>query len=535
MRSLARVAAAVMLIAVAARPAGAQTPARILVMPFENVTRESRIFWLGEASAVLLADDLNALGVGAITREERRMAFERLQVPPAASLTDATVIRIGQLVGASHVVVGSLRLQGDSLVVNMRSIALEAGRLQHNVTEGGPMPDLFGIFERIARRIAQPPVGGSQEVPLDHPPIAVFENYIKGLLAETPTTAVAYLNAALQLQPSFARARLALWDVYDEQGDHERALAAVARVAADSPWSRRARFLAGLSQLSLNKNDDAYATYKALADERPTASVLNNLGVVQLRRGGTPQAGQPSYFFTKAADTDPTDPDYFFNLGYAYWMARDPQAAIYWLREGVRRNPADGEAHFVLSAALSSTGNTAEATRERELARRLSSTFEDLEKRPATDPVPRGLERVKGDVEVPTLTRIDRTLAGSEQRDQQELARFYLDRGRRLYEQELDREALAELNRALFLSPYQAEVHLMVGRIHLRGGRIQEAIDAFKISLWSAETAEAHVALARAYLEAKDSAAARTEAARALELDPSSADAKATLDRASTP
>src|SRR5204863_451771 len=34
---------------------------RTLVMAFENVTREGRIFWLGEGSAVLLADDLNAL------------------------------------------------------------------------------------------------------------------------------------------------------------------------------------------------------------------------------------------------------------------------------------------------------------------------------------------------------------------------------------------------------------------------------------------------------------------------------------------
>src|ERR1035437_2659087 len=76
--------------------AAAQTPSpsRILVMPFENVTRDSRIFWLAEASAVILADDLNALGANAITREERRQAFERLQVPPAAALSDATVIRI---------------------------------------------------------------------------------------------------------------------------------------------------------------------------------------------------------------------------------------------------------------------------------------------------------------------------------------------------------------------------------------------------------------------------------------------------------
>ena len=54
--------------------ARAQTPQRILVMPFENVTRDSRIFWLTEAASILLADNLNALGANAITREERRAA-----------------------------------------------------------------------------------------------------------------------------------------------------------------------------------------------------------------------------------------------------------------------------------------------------------------------------------------------------------------------------------------------------------------------------------------------------------------------------
>src|SRR5262245_65998224 len=97
--------------------ARAQAPPRILVMPFENVTRDSRIFWLTEAAAVLLADNLNTLGVNAITREERRAAFERLRVPPASVLTDATVIRIGQLVGASQVIVGSLQMKGDTLLV----------------------------------------------------------------------------------------------------------------------------------------------------------------------------------------------------------------------------------------------------------------------------------------------------------------------------------------------------------------------------------------------------------------------------------
>ena len=507
-------------------PAGAQPapPPRILVMPFENVARDGRIFWLTEAAAVLLTDDLNALGAAAIMRAERQQAFERLQVPPAAALTDATVIRIGQLVGAGQVVVGSLQLDGDTIVVRARSITLDTGRIPADVTDRGPLPELFPIFERIARRIAPPSPKSSAEVEGQHPPVAVFEDYIKGLLAETPATAINYLNAALSRQPSFDRARLALWDVYTEQGDHEHALAAVTRVAADSPLSRRAMFLAGLSQIQLKKLDEAFTIFTKLLEAQSTPTVLNNLGVVQLRRGASSQSGQASYYFTKAAEADPDDPDYVFNLGYACWQDRDPQAAIYWLREAVRRNPADGDAHFVLAAALAAGGNAGEAARERDLARRLSAAYEPS-RRPGGDAVPKGLERLKNQVELPH-GRVEARLATTEHRDQEELATFHLERGRRLFQQENDRDALVELNHALYLSPYRAEAHLLVGRIDLRSGRIADAIGALKIALWSAETAETHAVLGEAYRQSKDFAAARTEAERALALDPQSMEAR---------
>jgi len=513
-------------------PSGAPAASRILVMPFENVTRNSRIFWLGEASAVLLADDLNALGSDAITREERRHAFERLQVPPAAALTDATVIRIGQLVGAAQVVVGSLEVDNEILTVRARSIALEPGRVQTSAVEHGAIGDLFSIFDRMARQIAPGATKIAGDAATQHPPLPVFEDYVKGLLAETPATAIRYLNAALKGQPTFDRARLALWDVYDEQGDHERALEAVRSVDQASPFARRARFRAALSHLNLKQYDEAFAGFKALADSQPDASVLNDMGVVQLRRAAvTPQTGQATYYFNKAAELDSDDSDYFFNLGYAYWIAHDPPASVYWLREAVRRNPADGDAHFVLGTALAAGGHAAEAAREKELARRLSSTYEQWERRPGTDAVPKGLERVRSDVELPHTRSVGATLATAEQRDQRDLALFYLERGRRLFEEENDREAAMELNRALYLSPYEAEAHLLLGRIHLRNGRVREAIDALKISLWSAETAPAHIALAEAYLQAKNPVSARTEAERALTLDPASSDARHLLDK----
>src|SRR5687768_8140843 len=76
-------------------------------------------------------------------------------------------------------------------------------------------------------------------------------------------------------------------------------------------------------------------------------------------------------------------------------------------------------------------------------------------------------------------------IANSAQRDHRELASFHLDRGRRLFDQEQDREAMAELRRTVYLSPYEADAHLLMGRIHLRAGRPEDAVDALKISIWS--------------------------------------------------
>jgi tetratricopeptide (TPR) repeat protein len=529
-RPSSRLLAAIAVLCAATRAGAQPPPPRVLVMPFENVTREGRIFWITEAAAVLVTDDLNAFGVSAISRKERQQAFERLQVPPVAALTDATVIRIGQLVGAGHVVIGSLQLDDDALVVRARSIALDTGRVDADVTERGPLVELFAIFERIARRLAPAPPTASELIARLQPPIAAFEDYVKGLLAETPDTAIAYLNSALARHPSFDRARLALWDVYDDKGEHDEALAAVAAVGADSPFARAARFLAGLSQLYLKKYDEAFATFKALADAQPTPAALNNLGIVQLRRGATPQSGQPMYYFTKAAEADPDDEDYVFNLGYAYWQDRDPQAAIYWLREAVRRNPADGDAHFVLAAALAGSGSGPEAARERDLARRLSAAYEPS-RRPGGEAVPKGLERLKDQIDRPRARGLESRLASSEQRSHEELAAFHLERGRRLYQQENDRDAILELNRAVYSSPYLADAHLLLGRIHLRDGRVAEAVNALKIALWSAESAEAHAVLGEAYRVGNDLSAARAEADRALALDPESSEAKQLIAR----
>jgi tetratricopeptide (TPR) repeat protein len=539
---ITRVAAAlaVAVAVVAALPAIAVSPEQeaapaayeTLVMPFENSQTEPRLYWLGEASAVLLADYFERFGTATIPRDARIEAFERLQLPPAAALSHATVIKVAQFVGASDVVVGAYELAGDHLTVRARRIRIVAGRLAPEVIERGSLGELFAIYERVARRLldatmALPDV--ASDTVLASP--AALEAYVKGLVAETPATQRSYLEQAAKLAPRDARVQLALWQALTDLGDHLKALDA-AMSAASSRYGYQARYLAALSQIDLKRYDQAFDGLKALASETRAAEVLNAIGVVQLVRGGTPQTGKPAYYFNQAAQIDSSDPDYFFNLGYAYWLDRDPPAAIYWLREAVRRDPADGDAHYVLGVALQQTGATAEAAREKELARRLSSSYADWDKRPAggVDGVPKGLERLK-DRLARGGRRIESIITAGGQREQAELAAFHLDAGRRAFLREADREAEQELRRALFLSPYLAEAHVMLGRIYLRGGRTAEAVQELKIALWSEETVAAHLALAEAYLQMRDLVAARAEVDRALVMDPSSADAEALRER----
>src|SRR5687768_12415279 len=191
---------------------GAPRPAdrneRFLVVPFENPAREPRLYWVSEASAVLLADDLNALGKHAHTREERLDAFQRLQVPPVATLSHATVIRLGQVVGATHVVVGSFRLTGTMLSVRAQSIRFDTGQMEHELTEAGPLEDLFAIFERVSRRLAGASATGA---PSARPALPVFENYIKGLVATSIPAKISYLEATIKLDPSLDR-KSVVWE-----------------------------------------------------------------------------------------------------------------------------------------------------------------------------------------------------------------------------------------------------------------------------------------------------------------------------------
>ena len=247
-------------------------------------------YWLSEASAVLLADELQARGVGAITRRERVRAFEQLHLPLSASLSRATLIKVGELVGASEVIVGTYTLDRDTLKVDAHTIRIDVGRLQPDVVEQAPLNGLISACSSHWRVGLRRTRGRPRRAARHGRRLAHSRTTSKGLIAESPAAQATFLETAVRLFAGYDRAELALWDVRTEQGDHAAALAAARAVRPGTPLGARARFLSGVSLLNLKRYDEAFDLFKALVDVapvpplgtgmKPGGAAFNNLGVV---------------------------------------------------------------------------------------------------------------------------------------------------------------------------------------------------------------------------------------------------------------
>ncbi len=537
-RTIGRRLLFVVVLSVAASSAAAQTTAgtRVLVMPFATTVEPntpggpSAALWLGEAAAILLAERLERAGARALARDDRVALFDRLRLPLSATLTKATMMRVGELVGATEVVFGQVRL-GTSVEIRAEIIRIPDGRALAGVTDSATLTELMGLGGRLGDRLAALIGPKPAAAPPRRPelPFPAFENYVKGLVAAMPAAAQRFLESAMTLAPHDGRVLTALWSVYTDQGLHEKALGATSAVATDAPESNQARLNAALSLIELKRYDGAERMLTTLGKEAPSAAVWNALGIVALRRQPAATGAAATAHFARAVADQPGVTDYHFNLGYARAVAHDVAGGILALRETVRRNTADADAHLVLSALLSGAGKSTEAAREFELARVLGPS---LDPAPTAVPttVPAGLERVSSDLDRPVFTALDAEF-------ERTLPRLgsaygtYLIRGQNLSKAGQDLEAAIDLRRAIYLAPNDDQAHLALGRLYQRTGRLADAIDEFKVAIWCRETALARVALGSAFLESGDRDAARREATSALAIAPESAEARDLMKR----
>jgi tetratricopeptide (TPR) repeat protein len=513
----------------------------IVAMPFENLSGRAEYNWVGESFTAALADLLDKPGLVGIRPDERNVAYKQEGLPPTAILTRATMIKIAERAGANLMIIGTYRIDGQgrdsSITVTARVIDIREGRLVgKEFNRGGPLIDLQKLqgelaYEILTQRNPSSPYSREKLITdATLAPIGAFENFIKATLTRDQQARIGFLERAIKEvadknKTKYIAAIFELGRIQYEAGDSKAALEQLAQIGDQDPRYDEAQFYIAVAQDALGQTDKSLAAHQKLAERLPLYEVYNNIGALFIKQ----KQYLPAINHLKpAVDAMPRDADTLFNLGYAYYLAKDYPKAIETLRNETRQRANDGEGFYLLSKALVATNDQAGATQASDQAKKLLAAFAQWETRgvPQVARMKTSFskinyyrykreqdERLNGQASVSGLTP---------QADQ------LLDAARNAFQQGRNEDALTNLSKLLQIAPQNFEAHLLMGRVYERRGDFERAANALKAAIfWNPKLVAAHVLLGRIAVLKNDCANAQTAAGKALQVDASDPDAQA--------
>ncbi|MFY9572542.1 MAG: tetratricopeptide repeat protein [Blastocatellia bacterium] len=513
----------------------------IVAMPFENLSGRAEYNWVGESFAAALADLLDKPGLVAIRPDERNVAYKQEGLPPTAILTRATMIKIAERAGANLVVMGTYRIAGEgrdsTITITGRVIDIREGRLVgKEYNRGGPLVDLQKLQGDLAYEIlyqhnqALPFSRDQITTDATQPPIGAFENFIKGTLTRDREARLGFLDRAIKeysekTKTNYVAALFELGRIRFEAAEYKEALEQLVLVDEKNPRYDEAQFYIGVAQDGVGQLEPALATLKKLAARVPLFEVYNNVGVLLIKQK---QYKEAIDHLKPASDAAPRDTDTLFNLGYAYFLAKDNTNAAVTLKNETRVQPSDGEAFYILSKALAAEGDKAGAVAASDQSKKLLPTFAQWE----TKGVP-PLARLKTAFSKINYYRYkreqdDRLNSQTQISSQPPQAEQLLETARSAFIAGRDEDALTAVGKLLQVAPQNYDAHLLMGRVYERKGDFERAVNALKAAVfWNPRLVAAHVLLGRIAVLKNDCASAQSSSDKALQIDPNDQDGQA--------
>src|SRR5271154_5972991 len=530
-----------------------------LVFPFENAGASSHLDWLGEGLEELTILRLSAAGEEVYSHQGRINELDRYGLPPGAKLSRATMLRIAEDLDVDFVVFGNFISDGSTLTVESRILRVNPPSLLPVVRESGPLDTLMDLQTRLAWRTLS---SSDHSYPLSLAEFAkkqrplrldAFEHYVRGLLAGEDDVRLRELREAARLEPDWPEPDFWLGEVYFSRRDCNSALPWYARVPKTHDRYAEAVFATGVCHLLLSQPDRAQEVFTSLREAlRESGSgdahiagavsggdlpeILNNLALAKARLG---DASGAQTDLQRAADLDPDEDDYPFNLGLLALQANDPGNAAGYFREAAEREPDNPEDRALLIFSLDKAGRKLEADQERIAA---TEAFG-----------PGGLPALHLDSNTDTLThmaRVKTELDATELRQEIKMAEIAsvnpsgpIVNSAEAHIQQARQEMSAghldaaerEFHAALALNGASSAAHRGLADIARRQGKLDEAVAQLQAALQARDSPVTRLTLARIYLEQKKPDQARAELQHALKLAPNYTEAKELLDHLQGP
>ncbi len=545
---------------------------RVIILPFENTSNQADFNWVGESIADSLTDLLRVPSLNVVSNQERKIVQQRLKIPLIVLPSLASSLKLAREAKATLLVAGAYSITPErddvaaSVTVNAKIIRVEEGIIVGDILPDGRrinreinLTDALGNLQTVQGQLAYQILYQRDKELLpfslnefiesaNKVPAKAFEAYIKGLLAPSSDlkTRANYFQNAIRIyeesKPNsiYADAAMELGHLYLNDGKFQNSIAFFSRIPQDSNQYAEASFYTGLIQWREKRYEQALAVLRPLADDMKLTSVYNALGAIstEASRGEKKDANKSAAFlqeglsFLKRASESTTDEmDVYFNHGIALYLSGDYKQAAEKFRSVLANNPRDGEAYFLLAKSLEKLGDAVSSDFDNQARRFLTDNnrYANLEsewkkgvydgislrvKQPTRREfvsVVLNQERIENSKSKP----IDETAAMLQE------AQGHFDAGR-------DDAAMAVLRRVLVSEPMSAETYLLLGRIHLKRGDLEQAISSFKAAyFWNNKLIDAHILLGRIFIQKRDCLQAKNYMVSALSINAENEDARA--------
>ncbi|GEN12809.1 TolB amino-terminal domain-containing protein [Myxococcus fulvus] len=262
-------ARALLLLLLCAQTTLAATPSKpppgpAAVMPFRNLNGDTSMDWLARGMTETLISDLRASGrVQVVEREQLEAALAELNAQERQQLTESSAVRVGRLVGARTLVLGSIQRADQQVRINARFIDVETGVVLDTAKVTGPLERIFALQDEVCGRLLREPVKPRAGRPSGKAAVLALETYGRAMATTSPDERAWLLRATLAGSPDFAYAQ-------EELSRMDQRLAELARKVEPEVKDEESRLRVVLEDL------------KRPADER-SAAALQLLNLTRAR------------------------------------------------------------------------------------------------------------------------------------------------------------------------------------------------------------------------------------------------------------
>jgi Tfp pilus assembly protein PilF/TolB-like protein len=476
----------------------------MLMMPFENNSTTPGLDWIGEAFPEVLGTRLKSESLYLVERDDRLNALDRLGIPATARPSRATVYQVAQELDADYVLIGNFKYDGATLTAHARIMDVSRLRLGQEMTESGPLASLVTIQSALAwDLLSSMKLAGDlskDQFIAQFPAVRLdaLENYVRGVLAGNVQEKIKRFQEALRLEPRNALAMLQLGKAYYSARNYPEAVNTFSRVPPGDPSANEAQFFLGLSAYYADQMEKAETAFHNLSTRLPLTEVFNNLGVVSSRRGQR----RARAYFEKSVQTDPSDPDYHFNLAVELYREGDAQSAMRELKTTLALQ-GDSEAKSFLD---------------------ILSSGSQMQRMP--------LERIKTNYDESGYRQISLEIANADEARLKkatpaEHSAFHVQRGQDMLAEGLNSEAEKQFREAISLDASSAAAHAGLAQVLEVNQNMDAARKEAGAALHIKPSPGALLVMARIALAENNAAEAEKNVDQALALDPANAAAVA--------